>query len=200
LALYADLDTEVRHLITISCLSLIGTSSNIENQTSFPAYTPKDNKFSIWGESYGGHYVPTFSDFFETQNQKIVDGKIDGVAAVPLYLETVGLVNACIDIMTQMPFYPEMAHNNTYGIRVSNDTEYKLSVEAWPACQAAIESCRSLGDEKDPDVLGTNDEVNKKCKGAFDLCYSTMRLGYNELEVGPRSKSLRVAVIDSCLT
>ncbi|KAI0397326.1 alpha/beta-hydrolase [Xylariaceae sp. FL0594] len=145
----------------------------------FPVYTPKDNKFSMWGESYGGHYVPTFSSFFESQNQKIAQRQIQGK---PLHLSAVGLVNACVDIMTQMPFYPEMAHANTYGVVVSNETEYELSVKAWPACREAIESCRSFGDEMDPDMSGTNPEVNKMCKGAFDLCFSTMRLGYNELE------------------
>jgi carboxypeptidase D len=136
--------------------------------------------------------VPTFSDFFESQNKKIADGKIDGAAAVPLHLDTVGLVNGCVDILTQMPFYPEMAHKNTYGIQVSNATEYKLSVEAWPDCKAAIESCRSLGDEKDPDALGTDEGVNTECAKAFSLCFGTMRLGYDERTVGLSSKTCKV--------
>ncbi|KAI1818103.1 alpha/beta-hydrolase [Poronia punctata] len=148
---------------------------------NFPVYTPKDNKFSMWGESYAGHYVPTMSDYFETQNKKIAHGEIDG--GVPLHLDTVGLINACVDIGVQMPFYPIMAHNNTYGIQINNETEYKLSVEAWPACKEAIDSCRALGDEKDPKALGNNEEVNTACAGAFDLCFSTMRLGFNELEI-----------------
>ena len=34
----------------------------------FPNYKPKDNKFSVWTESYGGHWGPTFSDYFQSQN------------------------------------------------------------------------------------------------------------------------------------
>ncbi|KAM0809913.1 putative Carboxypeptidase [Seiridium cardinale] len=35
--------------------------------TQFPHYQPKDNKFTIWTESYGGHDGPTFSSFFESR-------------------------------------------------------------------------------------------------------------------------------------
>jgi len=35
---------------------------------TFPAYKPNDNRISIWTESYGGHYGPSFASFFEEQN------------------------------------------------------------------------------------------------------------------------------------
>ncbi|KAK9778452.1 putative Alpha/Beta hydrolase protein [Seiridium cardinale] len=74
----------------------------------------------------GGHYGPTFSSFFESQNTNIASGDIK--SAVPLHLDTLGIV-------TQMPFYPEFAFNNTYGIQAINKTVYEAAVAAWPQCQ-----------------------------------------------------------------
>lgn len=82
--------------------------------TRFPEYSPIDDKISIWTESYGGHYGPTFADFFESQNDRITNGSLQ--SATLLRLDTVGIINGCVDILTQMPAYPQMAFNNTYGL------------------------------------------------------------------------------------
>ncbi|KAK3303758.1 Alpha/Beta hydrolase protein [Chaetomium strumarium] len=132
----------------------------------FPKYKPRDNKFSIWSESYGGHYGQPFADFFTKQNQKIADGTL-GDGAVPLRLDTVGIVNGCLDILTQMPSYPRMAHNNTYGVQTINETEYNARVNSFPACRQRVEACRALAAAQDPTGLGNVDEVNKACSGAF---------------------------------
>ncbi|RYO86673.1 hypothetical protein DL763_006626 [Monosporascus cannonballus] len=146
----------------------------------FPKYKPNDRSFSIWGESYAGHYAPTFSDFFLGQNDKIADGSLDS-SAIPLHLDTVGLVNACIDITTQMPFYPEFAFNNTYGLRIINETAYKAAVDAWPACKSKIEKCRTLEARKDPEQLGNDEEVNEACADAYKSCFATMQEPYQPL-------------------
>lgn len=142
------------------------------NNRRFPKYKPKGNKFSIWSESYGGHYGPTFADYFETQSQHIADGSIDK-SAIPLRLETIGLVNACIDMMTQMPSYTEMAYNNTYGIQFINETQYQAYQNRWPACSQKIEACRSLA-ERDPEGMGAITEVNQACSNAFTYCFGTV--------------------------
>jgi carboxypeptidase C (cathepsin A) len=148
----------------------------------FPKYKPNNGGFSIWGESYAGHYAPTIADYFVSQNEKIADGSIDGTA-IPLRLDTVGLVNACIDMTTQMPFYPEFAFNNTYGIQRINETVYKAAVDAWPACKAKIDTCRSLEAKNDPDQLGKSDEVNEACADAYKSCFKTMQEPYSPLVV-----------------
>lgn len=40
----------------------------------FPAYHPHDSRISIATESYGGRYGPSYSAYFEEQNQKIENG------------------------------------------------------------------------------------------------------------------------------
>ncbi|KAK0715340.1 Alpha/Beta hydrolase protein [Lasiosphaeris hirsuta] len=138
----------------------------------FPRHKPKDDKFSIWTESYGGHYGPTFADYFTKQNTKISDGKLKD--AVPLNLDTVGIINGCLDIITQMPSYPIMAHNNTYGIQVINDTEFQTAANSFPACKALVEECRTIAAKQDPLTLGNVPEVNKACSTAFSTCFATM--------------------------
>lgn len=47
---------------------------------SFPGYRGDKDKFSIWGESYGGHWVPTFADYFYSQNARIEAGELNGTS------------------------------------------------------------------------------------------------------------------------
>ncbi|KAF2871419.1 carboxypeptidase S1, partial [Massariosphaeria phaeospora] len=151
----------------------------------FPKYQSDDNRFSIWGQSYGGHWVPVVASYFEQQNDRIADGTLTG-AAVQLHLDTVGLLNACVDIDTQMPFYPEFAFNNTYGFKAINETQYLSAVAASGTCRNMTGICRKMADEEDPEGLGNNPEVNKACLDAFMYCFGTMHAGYTK-EVGYRN-------------
>ncbi|KAH8772572.1 Alpha/Beta hydrolase protein [Diaporthe sp. PMI_573] len=88
----------------------------------FPKYKPHDEKISLWAESYGGHYGPKIMDFFHKQNKKIDDGEISGPGTHYLHLDTLGLVNACIDNLVQDESYSTFAWNNTYGVKAVNET------------------------------------------------------------------------------
>ncbi len=143
------------------------------NLLRFPKYKPKNNKFSIWTESYGGHWGPTFADYFQSQNSKIASGSLPK-SAVALNIETLGIINGCIDASTQIPLYPVMAYNNTYGIQVINKTEFDFGMQSWPACKKLIDSCQSLATQKDPAATGANADVNGACATAFDSCFKTM--------------------------
>ena len=144
----------------------------------FPEYRPSSDRFSIWTESYGGHYAPVYSDFFEKQNDLIVAGTITA-PAIQLHVDTIGLINACIDIDTQMPTYPEFAFNNTYGIQAINETQYQSAVASSATCQNMPSICRAMADEQDPQGLGNKPEVNKACLDAYLYCFSKMHDGYN---------------------
>ena len=98
----------------------------------FPAYKPNDDRISIWTESYGGRYGPSFTAYFQEQNEKIANKTITTTGETYfIHLDTLGIINGCIDLLTQELSYPEMAYNNTYGIQVINETVYKQAVNDW---------------------------------------------------------------------
>lgn len=94
--------------------------------------------------------------------------------AIQLHLDTLGLVNACIDIDTQMPTYPEFAFNNTYGIQAINVTQYQTAIASSATCRNMTSVCRMLADEFDPRGLGNKANVNKACLDAYIYCFSKM--------------------------
>lgn len=140
----------------------------------FPKYKPTTNSISIWGESYDGHYGPVYADYFVKQADLIARGSSGKGAAIPIAIDTVGFVNPCIDINTQMIYYPKFARNNTYGIEAINQTTYDSAIAAWPACLNMTTTCRSLAAAKDPNGLGNQPDVNKACKGAYDYCFTNL--------------------------
>lgn len=93
---------------------------------------------------------------------------------MPLHLDTLGIVNGCLDIVTQMPFYPEIAVNNTYDIHLVNQTVYEAAAAAWPQCQELVTKCRNAAAEKDPGATGTDAAVNKACFDANQFCFGKM--------------------------
>lgn len=144
----------------------------------FPEFKTKDNKFSIWGESYDGHYAPVFADYFETQAEKIESGKDDSTGEVALHLDTVGFINPCIDMDTQVASFPEFAFNNTYGVEAITEAQYEFAIASIPTCKKMSDECNALADSKDPNGLGNVPEVNKACSDAFKFCFSTMHDNY----------------------
>ncbi|KAJ5795055.1 Peptidase S10 serine carboxypeptidase [Penicillium paradoxum] len=109
--------------------------------TEFPHYKPHDERVSIWTESYGGRYGPAFTAFFQEQNEKIKNGSIDTPGESHyIHLDTLGIINGCIDLLVQAPSYPAMAYNNTYDIEAINRTVYDNAMEAW-TCRDADKIC-----------------------------------------------------------
>ncbi|RMZ85375.1 hypothetical protein DV737_g771, partial [Chaetothyriales sp. CBS 132003] len=134
---------------------------------NFPHYKPNDHRVSLWTESYGGHYGPAFMAFFEEQNQKIANGTWrDQGETYEMHLDTLGIINGCVDTLLQEPSYPEMAYNNTYGIRAINQSTYEAALQAYHepgGVKDLIETCRQLAAQGDPTNQGHNDTVNNAC-------------------------------------
>jgi carboxypeptidase C (cathepsin A) len=134
---------------------------------TFPAYKPNDNRISIWTESYGGHYGPSFASFFEEQNMKIANKTWTEVGdTYIIHLDTLGIINGCVDVQVQEPSYPQMAYNNTYGIKAINESVFQSSLDAYTApggVRDLINTCRSLAAEGDPTNQGNNVTVNNAC-------------------------------------
>ncbi|KAF2497731.1 peptidase S10, serine carboxypeptidase [Lophium mytilinum] len=103
----------------------------------------KSKEFNLWTESYGGHYGPAFFNHFYEQNKLVANGSQPGIE---LNMNSLGIINGIIDEYIQVPFYPEQAVNNTYGIKSYNDTVYEFARFAayMPdyGCLAQIEYCR----------------------------------------------------------
>ncbi|KAF1958446.1 alpha/beta-hydrolase [Byssothecium circinans] len=147
----------------------------------FPEYKSKDNKFSIWGESYDGHYGPAFAEYIEQRADEISSKKPSNLTTtgdIALRLDTVGFINPCVDIDTQMPFYPEYAFNNTYGVEFITESNYKYALASIPQCKTMTATCKALADKHDPEGLGNVPEVNKACFTAYDFCFSSIHQNY----------------------
>ncbi|RDL36781.1 Carboxypeptidase [Venustampulla echinocandica] len=102
----------------------------------------QSKEFNLWTESYGGHYGPAFFDYFYEQNELIANGTSQGIQ---LNFNTLGIINGLIDEAIQVPYYPEFAVNNTYGIVAYNETVYnyaKFATHMIGGCLDQIESCR----------------------------------------------------------
>jgi carboxypeptidase D len=150
--------------------------------SEFPAYKPRDDRVSIWTESYGGRYGPSFTAFFQQQNEKISNGSITAPGQTHyIHLDTLGIINGCVDLLVQGPSYPHMAFNNTYGLDTINETVYKQAIHAWSrlgGCRDKIQRCRALAAEGDPQMYGNNHVVNLVCQEADSLCSNAVEGPY----------------------
>ncbi|KAL2869941.1 Alpha/Beta hydrolase protein [Aspergillus lucknowensis] len=102
----------------------------------------KSKDFSLWTESYGGHYGPAFFNHFYEQNQKIINGSAEGIE---LNFNSLGIINGIIDEGIQAGHYPEFAVHNTYGIKAVNETVYnymKFANEMPSGCQDQVAWCK----------------------------------------------------------
>jgi len=101
----------------------------------------KSRSFNLWTESYGGHYGPAFYKYFYDQNELIKKGSAKGVE---LNMHTLGIINGIVSASLQMPYYPEFAFRNTYGIKGVNETIYNFMKMNWefPAgCRDSLAAC-----------------------------------------------------------
>jgi carboxypeptidase C (cathepsin A) len=148
----------------------------------FPGYMPNDNRISIWTESYGGRYGPAFTAYFQEQNQKIANRTLtDPSESFILHLDTLGIINGCIDLLNQEETYITYAYNNTYGLETVNQTIYEQGIEAFNkpgGCKDKIIECREMAAKFDPTNQGVNAEVNAACRDANDFCGDALEEPY----------------------
>ncbi|KAH8196941.1 hypothetical protein TruAng_008898 [Truncatella angustata] len=98
-------------------------------------------EFNLWTLSYGGHYGPAFFDYFYLQNELIKAGTIDGIQ---LEMQSLGIFNGIIDIGIQMPYYPEFAYKNQYGLQLVNESIYDFMKTAYLiGCSDYLEACHA---------------------------------------------------------
>ncbi|KPM39262.1 Carboxypeptidase S1 A [Neonectria ditissima] len=132
----------------------------------FPHYKPADNKISVWAESYGGHYGPGFVRFFQQQNEKISNGTIDDSDAQYLHIDTLGIVNGLMDMVTQGEAYINFPYNNTYGIQVFNQSIYDDLMYNWTrpnGCKDQTIACQNK-------LKSLDLKANQDFKKLSDVC------------------------------
>ena len=143
----------------------------------FPNYKPNNDAISIFTESYGGHYGPVFTTFFEEQNKAIANGSFKETGdAYIIHLDTLGIFNGCIDLLSQEQSYPTIAYNNTYGIQAIDKKTYQTALAAWNepkgGCLERILQCQAAEAKGDPYNYGNNQSVSDVCYQAIYVCQS----------------------------
>lgn len=154
--------------------------------------------FNLWTESYGGHYGPSFYNYFYNQNKAIQNNSMPGYA---INFDTLGIGNGIIDEAIQAPYYPEFAVNNTYGIKSVNDTVYsyaKFANSMIGGCQDMIRSCRQAAQyikgglinngQTITEAAAGNPSIATLCSEAQDMCRDNVESPY--YNYGGRGKSV----------
>ncbi|KAM0669083.1 hypothetical protein ACQRIU_002645 [Beauveria bassiana] len=144
----------------------------------FAAYNTTDKRIGIWGNSYGGFYVPTTASYMMQQNTKIRQGALNGTI-IPI--DAVGWTNGCVDMLYQGEWFPEQAYNNTYDLQVITKDAYEEALHNFTkpgGCRDQITECRRLGNLYDPDHLNTNSKVTDACAEATLYCFGYVMGAY----------------------
>lgn len=137
--------------------------------TEFPQYKPNDEHISLFTESYGGHYGPGFMDYFLHQNEKIRNGEIAEEGAHYLHLNTLGIINGCIDAPDMIESEIEFSFNNTYGVRAITEEQYEWAISEFHKSGGVlsdIEKCREMAQRTDPHDHGDVAKTNAFCANA----------------------------------
>lgn len=144
--------------------------------TTFPQYQPMRNSslgINLFAESYGGRYGPVFADTFEKQNAKRLAGQLPRNSTVELHLSSLGIVNGCIDMDTQVPYYPIFATNNSYGFKALRDEEATFYLSKYGGkggCKDLLSQCFNVSEANDPEDMGHIADVNAVCQKAETAC------------------------------
>ncbi|KAJ0408978.1 hypothetical protein P43SY_002857 [Pythium insidiosum] len=91
--------------------------------------------FYVFGESYGGHYVPAVAHrVFTANNNK---------EGLHINLQGFGIGNGLTDPQVQYKYYPDMAYNNTYHVKAVEYPVYLAMKAAVGPCVRMIEKCQT---------------------------------------------------------
>ncbi|KAI9151690.1 Carboxypeptidase S1 [Paramyrothecium foliicola] len=144
--------------------------------TSLPQYEPSRNEvmeINLFAESYGGRYGPIFAETIEQQNQKRLDGSLNRNSTLELRLNSLGIVNGCVDHEIQVPLNPVFATNNTYNFKAISNAEAAYVLARYSAdggCQDLLEQCKASVASRDPDGEGDDEATNDVCSEAQKAC------------------------------
>ncbi|KAK2836891.1 hypothetical protein FQN49_006615 [Arthroderma sp. PD_2] len=128
---------------------------------------------NLFAESYGGKYAPSFITHIEEQNRRRTEGEISTLETFEINVQSIGIMQGCIDDLVQNPYYPTFAYNNSYGICASSLKEKDAFLENFfeeGGCRDKIVDCRKEIQSSDPENTGGVGAVNGKCLVALSSC------------------------------
>ncbi|KGO41864.1 Peptidase S10, serine carboxypeptidase [Penicillium expansum] len=138
----------------------------------------ENDRVSIWTESYGGRYGPGFAAYFHQQNEKITAPD----TFTPINLDTLGVINGCIDLRKQETADPDYAYNrNTFGVTAIDRTQWADAIEDYEkpsGCQDQIDNCLHLAAKHDPHMYGNVTLVNNACFDTSTNCQAEVEAAY----------------------
>ncbi|KAJ1673797.1 hypothetical protein EV182_004537 [Spiromyces aspiralis] len=111
---------------------------------TFPEY--ENSPLHVFGESYGGHYVPAIAKAIYEFNKDLASKDSLGLLSVAekslrtLPLTTIGIGNGLVDPLIQYKYYGKMACNSTYSPVLSQD-QCNAMDSLYPTCARLINAC-----------------------------------------------------------
>ncbi|KAJ1962379.1 hypothetical protein GGI12_002681, partial [Dipsacomyces acuminosporus] len=156
---------------------------------AFPEYS--NSKLHLFGESYGGHYIPAIGKAIHESNKKLAEKRNSNLLTaaekdVPILpLVSIGIGNGAVNPLIQYKYHSKMACNSTYPPVLDQKTCDKMDA-AYPTCKRLSEACNKWQNRLTcvqaesycieqivlPYTDGTNNnfyDVRKKCEN--DDCY-----------------------------
>ncbi|ODA83987.1 hypothetical protein RJ55_02505 [Drechmeria coniospora] len=130
---------------------------------------------SLFTESYGGIYGPIFSEVWQKQNEKWRAGALDP-SAVEIRLTSLGILNGCVDVATDVANFVHFGVNNTYGIKFFSAQEADELLRNFTAPggdKDLIAHCAALAAQLDAEGAGHQPEVIDACSKATEMYNKT---------------------------
>ncbi|KAF4452630.1 hypothetical protein F53441_4569 [Fusarium austroafricanum] len=148
--------------------------------TTFPQYQPSTRShnsslgINLFAESYGGRYGPIFAETFVRQNSRRESGELPRNSTIDVHLSSLGIINGCVDMETQVPYYPIFASDNTYGYKALSASDSKFYLDKFSAeggCRDLVQKCATDASVSDPEGEGDEESINDVCSTAVKSCY-----------------------------
>ncbi|KAF4458838.1 carboxypeptidase [Fusarium albosuccineum] len=147
--------------------------------TTFPQYQPSSRSrnsslgINLFAESYGGRYGPVFAETFQEQNDRRQRGELPRNSTIDVHLSSLGIVNGCVDMEIQVPFYPIFASDNTYGYEAMSSSDASFYLDKYSSeggCRDLLNQCATAVSLSDPEGEGDEKQVNDACSKAREDC------------------------------
>jgi carboxypeptidase C (cathepsin A) len=164
--------------------------------SAFPQYNPgtrpnrttvKPAGVNLFTESYGGMYGPTFADFFEDQNDRRNNGSLPN-STLEIQLDSVGIINGAVDLLTELVSIANFTRNNTYGMTAIDLLTYQNAMSAFNSdtgCRGSVTRCRDRMQFFDPEGFGLDKDTNELCAAALNKCESAAAVLYRQADRNP---------------